>query len=256
MKKLIYLIVLMLILGLIVSGCLPVVPPAEQSETSSLKKPGHGNGIDLTGYHYNLNLIGKKANWPGGGNYEGDRHTMFVPEDTTGLKFTVGNKEFDGIKISMTQSTEFEVVDGNWFDNEECAFQLGSGTYQVYIVVKAKPAKKNETEYITDITGWVYAEDVSGTSYWYLDVGNEKVSKSKKWINATHIFEVDSDEDPLGLVPSGTSMWVFDYMKVLKAYLADPTLLPFLEDPFTEYFWEYDNKGNKLVKVRFYPDPK
>lgn len=40
MKKLIYLIVLTLILGLIVSGCIPVVPPTEQDESSSLTKGG------------------------------------------------------------------------------------------------------------------------------------------------------------------------------------------------------------------------
>jgi len=42
MKKLIYLIVLIVVLGLIVSGCIPVVPPAEQNEPGSLpnKSPG------------------------------------------------------------------------------------------------------------------------------------------------------------------------------------------------------------------------
>ena len=37
MKKLVYLIVVIVALGLIVAGCLPVVPPAEQNETSNLK---------------------------------------------------------------------------------------------------------------------------------------------------------------------------------------------------------------------------
>ena len=42
MKKLIYLIVVIVALGLIVSGCLPVVPPAEQDEPGTLptKSPG------------------------------------------------------------------------------------------------------------------------------------------------------------------------------------------------------------------------
>ena len=40
MKKLIYLIVLIVALGLIVSGCLPVVPPAEQGDLSTLTKSG------------------------------------------------------------------------------------------------------------------------------------------------------------------------------------------------------------------------
>jgi hypothetical protein len=40
MKKLIYLIVVIVALGLIVTGCIPVVPPAEQNETSDLMKAG------------------------------------------------------------------------------------------------------------------------------------------------------------------------------------------------------------------------
>jgi parallel beta-helix repeat protein len=38
MKKLIYLIIVMIVLGLIISGCIPVVPPAEQSNTDNLTK--------------------------------------------------------------------------------------------------------------------------------------------------------------------------------------------------------------------------
>ena len=40
MKKLIYLIVVIVALGLIIAGCLPVVPPSEQDELSTLTKGG------------------------------------------------------------------------------------------------------------------------------------------------------------------------------------------------------------------------
>jgi len=39
----------------------------------------------------------------------------------------------------MTQGTEFAVLDGNAFDDGQCAFQLAPGEYNVYIVAKAKP---------------------------------------------------------------------------------------------------------------------
>ena len=246
-----YIIVAIVILGLIASGCLPVVPPVEQSETSGLKKPGNGNGIDLTGYHYNLNLIGKKANWPGGGNYEGNRHTMFVPEDTSGETFTVGTEgtfdPLDGIKILMTQGDEFSVVDGNWFDDGKCAFQLGQGTYRVFIVAKAKPGPDPDG-YYTNITGWVYCQALNE---YLLDIGKIKVSKklSKKFEEITDLFYVSDKEETAGgldLIPfGGDDVWVFTYLKLLEGL-----------DEFqsAEYFWQYDNKGNKLVKVRFYPD--
>jgi len=242
MKKLIYLIVAIVILGLIVSGCIPVVPTLEEKGNN-----GNGNGIDLTGYHYNLNLIGKKADWNGGGDYNNpDRHTMFVPEDTNGLIFDVGSYSFDGIKISMTQGTEFAVIDGNAFDDGECAFQLGLGTYRVFIVAKAKPGPDPDG-YYTDITGWVYCKD---TEEYLFDIGKIKVSKklSKKFEEITDLFYVSDKEETVGgldLIPfGGDDVWVF-------TYLSNLTLAGYTD---AEYFWQYDNHGNKLVKVRFYPD--
>jgi hypothetical protein len=242
MKKLMYIIVAIVILGLIASGCLPVVPPVEKDETSILTKAKPGT--DFNGPHYNLNIIGKKSDWSGGGGYNNpDRHTIFVPENTDG--YTTPNG-LPGITIWMTQGSEFAVIDGNAFDDGEAAFELGPGTYKVYIVAKAKPAKKDEPEYYTDITGWVYAEDEFGAFY-YLNIGSVHVTKSKKWKDATHIFYVSDSEDPFEIVGKD-DVWVFTYMANLEA----APLYPSIED--TAYFWQYDNHGNKLVKVRFYKD--
>jgi len=246
MKKLLFLIVAIVILGLVVTGCIPVVPTLGEKGGN-----GNGNGIDLTGYHYNLNLIGKKANWPGGGNYEGNRHTMFVPEDTSGEIFTVGTEgtfdPLDGIKILMTQGDKFSVVDGNWFDDGKCAFQLGPGTYRVFIVAKAKPGPDPDG-YYTNITGWVYCQALNE---YLLDIGKIKVSKklSKKFEEITDLFYVSDTEEAAGgldlILPGDPDVWVFDYLNLLK------TLDGYQN---AEYFWQYQNFGNKLIKVRFYPD--
>ena len=218
MKKLLFLIVAIVVLGLIVSGCLPVVPPAEKDEITSLTKLKPGT--DFHGAHYNLNLIGKKDNWPGGGSYNNEsRHTIFVPEDTTGY-FTPNGKP--GITIWMTQGEEFAVIDGNGCDGE-AAFELGSGHYDVYVVAKAKPNGD------TDITGWgwVYYETNGGE--YYFEVGTVNVgghSGKPKWKNATDLFYVGG-------------VWIFEFLAGLGA-----------DD--TAYFWQYDNHGNKLVQVRFY----
>ena len=249
MKKLIYLIVAIVILGLIASGCFPVVPTLDEKGNNG-NGNGNGNGIDLTGYHYNLNLIGKKANWSGGGNYEGNRHTMFVPQFTGDSTFDVGSYSFDGIKISMTQGAEFVVLDGNAFDDGECAFQLGLGTYRVFIVAKAKPHPDSEDPdgYYTNITGWVYCQALNE---YLLDIGKIKVSKklSKKFEEITDLFYVSNTEEVAGgldlILPGDPDVWVFDYLNLLTT----------LDDyQNAEYFWQYQNFGNKLVKVRFYPD--
>jgi len=49
MKKLIYLIVLIVVLGLIVSGCIPVVPPTEQDESGALPNKGIGDVWNVPG---------------------------------------------------------------------------------------------------------------------------------------------------------------------------------------------------------------
>jgi len=258
MKKLIYLIVAIVILGLIVSGCIPVVPPVEKDEITSLtKKP---EVKPPSGAHFNLNIIGKKSTWSGGGNYDNeDRHTMFVPEDiddyyaTTGIQCFVPSDPPNtepGITISITQcpkednDCDFAVVDGNAFGDCYCEFRLAKGEYDVYIVAKAKPPKPGE-DYYTNIDGWItYTDETNGTTEYFKNIGSVTV-RGKKWIYASDIIYVSCDEDVLGIVEcNGLGMWVFDYLAALEG---DPY---YMTD--TAYFWQYDNHGNKLVKVRFY----
>ena len=141
----------------------------------------------------------------------------------------------------MTQGPEFAVIDGNAYDDGEAAFELGPGTYRVYIVAKAKPAKKDEPEY--------YTEDEGGNAY-YFDIGFVKVTKSKKWKDATDLFYVSPGEDYFGIIKD--DMWVFNYLTFFTGY--DFGLDPGIID--AAYFWQFDNHSNKLVKVRFYPVEK
>lgn len=263
MKKLLFLIVAIVVLGLIVTGCgLLGVTPVEKDEATILTKakPDPKPGTDFNGAHYNLNIIGKKSDWNAQGSFNNpNRHTMFVPENTDdfilgdspcytpsgtpcwapeGANYHNPRPGEPGITIWMTQcpkddgDCDFAVIDGNAFDDCKCEFQLKSGTYTVWIVAKAKPAKKNESEYYTEITGWIrYTDEPTGATNYYLEVG--KVTVKKKWQNVTDELFIYEGE------------WVFDYLARIEA------------DPLYEeaaYFWQYDNKGNKLVKVRFYKD--
>lgn len=202
-------------------------------------------GIDFEGEHYNLNIIGKKVDWNGGGNYDNpDRHTIFVPENTTGFSIPIYDEgvltEVPGVQIWMNQGEEFAVLDGNAFDDGAASFQLAPGKYNVFITAKGKPGG------YTDVTGWVKCNDT-----YYFDIGKVTVTKKPAWDNATDLFYVSAAEEPdtIDLINTqfgGNDVWVFDYLNALKAY--DPG---YYEDPL--YFWQYDNNGNKLVQVRFYP---
>ena len=48
-------------------------------------------------------------------------------------------------------------------------------------------------------------------------------------------------------------MWIFDYFEELESYDFGEVGL---QDDIVEtiYWWEVLNNGNKLIKVRFYPD--
>jgi hypothetical protein len=206
-------------------------------------------GTDFNGPHYNLNIIGKKADWNGGGGYNNpDRHTMFVPENTdpdgipgSGDEFSYtlpdGTIQSGSIKIAMTQSNkedDWGVLDGNAFDDGECAFQLAKGKYDVYIVSRAKPG------FDTNITGWVwYTDNVTNTTWTAINAGS--ITATRKWQDASGLFYIDTGEDALGIITMDT--WVFDYLDLLETYGYGDG----------QYFWDYDNNGNKLVQVRFYP---
>ena len=193
------------------------------------------------------------------GDYDNpDRHTMFVPLDTTDMTIdleepnNLGQPTLPGIKIEMTQGAEFAMIDGNATD-EYGAFQLGAGKYRVYIAVKAKSPKYADP--YTDITGWVEAYDNTGALWYYIDVGDVQVKKNKNsWTDATDLFFVTTGEDPFGFVTGSEAdytqwgIWVFDYMAGLDAWTAGGYDFNQLA-----YFWQLDNHGNKLIQVRFYP---
>jgi hypothetical protein len=235
---------------------------------------GNGNGgpkpgRDFNGPHFNLNLIGKSKEMPGEKDNP-DRHTMFVPLDTSGMTFDInqdnnlpGNPAtMDGIKITMTQSSEedgWAMIDGDATDGYG-AFELAAGRYQVYIAVKAKSPKYTDPH--TDITGWVEAYDNTGAKWYYIDVGYVSVRKGKnKWTDATDLFFVSTGEDDFGFIEGDESnyysqyggMWVFEYMSGLDTWFEDSSGESIYDLSDLAYFWQLTNHGNKLIQVRFYP---
>lgn len=217
-------------------------------------------GVDFNGAHFELNILGKKADWNGGGTYDNpDRHTMFVPESTEGMQINLNtpNKVFQGgtqtsenlsslpgLAVWMTQGDEFAVLDGTAFDeDQDLNFQLGPGKYAVYVVAKAKPVENP-----AQIDGWIQVlNPLDNNYYYYLNIGS--VSVKRTWQNATDLFFVSAAEIGLsGLLPpvndplvGDMGEWVFDYLGRLDAAGYSDTA----------YFWQLQN-NSKLIKVRFY----
>jgi hypothetical protein len=217
--------------------------------------------FDLNGPHFNLNLIAKKAGWNDKEVSNPDRHTMFVPMDTSGYNITLnlpnkvvnhGTKvgdnmtHLDGFGIFMTQSgaDDFAVIDGTAFDGTPCMLDLAEGKYWVVVVAKGKPTSQNAT-----IDGWAQVHNTTGL-YYYLNLGT--VSVSRKWVDATDLFFIDIEEasyEETGLPDppentEGLGMWIFDYFEYLDTVGG--------YDEYA-YFWQLQNYNSKLIQVRFYP---
>jgi hypothetical protein len=218
--------------------------------------------FDLNGPHFNLNLLGKADGWNDKEVSNPERHTMFVPMDTSNWDIDLksgpaGNKvvnhnkpvadnvtSLPGFAIYMTQSDsdDFAVIDGTAFDGDPCELELADGKYWVVVAAKAKPVADQPV-----IDGWAQVYDEYGTLYYYLNLGT--VTVNRKWSDATDLFFIDNDEirnDVTGLPTVSGEVWIFDYLDYLEglAQYSD-----------TAYFWQLQNHGSKLIQVRFYPMP-
>jgi hypothetical protein len=238
-------VTLVIVLALSLGAVMAVMADKPEENTNGKpEKDSKGNGIDLTGAHYNLNIIGKKSDWSGGGSYNNpDRHTMFVPENTSTFSYTTpDNVTHNGsVGIEFRRGNDFAVLDGTAYDDGWCQFQVARGTYRVYITCKAKPG------YTSDIGAWVYAENTTG-SWFHMDVGQIEV-KGRKFVECTDLFYVTPTEDVFGILNG--PMWVFDYLEYVSEY--DFSLDPNYDDIVDAmYFWDLQNNGNKLIKLRFY----
>ncbi len=93
-----------------------------------------------------------------------------------------------------------------------------------------------------NVQGWIC--NATDNTY-LLQVGSVTVkghNGKPQWTNATDLFWVSSGTDPFGLVPTGTSMWVFDYINALQNSSTGTYM----------YLWSLMTNNDKLLQVRFY----
>ncbi len=223
-----------------------------------------------SGPHYNLNIIGKKADFnPKDGFNNPDRHTIFVPEDTTGFKYL--NPAYDegidppeeeyiegSVKIEISQNKSLDdiaITDGTAFDGDgTCAIEVPDKVYTIWICAKAKPNPNDGPI----IDGMVFYDDL--TNEWLFSIG--QITVHRNWQDANDLLYVLASEDatglgivganPLGATIYPEGMWIFDYLAALDATIDNSGDGSGIDTEQMEYFWNYDNNGSKLVKVRLY----
>jgi hypothetical protein len=214
-----------------------------------------GNGAP-SGAHYNLNVIcvpkGKKADMTGT-----QGHTIFVPcENTT--------------KINLIEGTDFEVLDRNGTDGS-ASFQLPPADSGV---IDDQPGVNDEctlynadgtvdTDGILDPGTGDYYVCGSGTSVYSVfarALGNPRGTAVMMLCGLADdgITEVCGTTNKLTLDASGRPA-KFENVTANLLYLYNVTIdgafykrIPLFSDVLQDYFWSYDNKGLKLLQLRFY----
>ncbi|WP_295900579.1 hypothetical protein [uncultured Bdellovibrio sp.] len=176
-----------------------------------------GNGAP-SGAHYNLNIIGvskgKSADMS-----TNDGHRIFMPLYGTA-------------KILLQEGSEFQVLDANGTDGT-AKFQLpnpdpdndGITNYSVFVRALGKPG--GEARVSTCATDPLTGEEVCST----LSTVAVRKSGKSSFTNVTkQLLYIYADLDGDG---------------VEERY-------PLFDDRLQDYFWSYDNKGLKVLQMRFY----
>ena len=211
---------------------------------AGLAAPASAAGINLNGPHYNLNIIGvenpKTAPLTGS-----DRHTIFVglgknSSVTSNIYLAPGPFSVcDGNAFDIAHSCNGDAVahDGAVFQlpcniavttDTGCADGIFSADYQIWGRALGKPGGSvTVTTCATDDTGAL----ICSTENTLLTRG--KGGKSKFFDVTKPLTTVNACFDVGGVVNCQT-------VSLFDAALQD-------------YFWQYANKGLRLLQLRFYP---
>ncbi|HYK89561.1 MAG TPA: hypothetical protein VE398_12370 [Acidobacteriota bacterium] len=174
------------------------------------------------GPHYNLNIIGVQKDKTADMS-DGQGHTLFVP--------LWGNA-----KILLTEGPDFQTLDRNGTNGGSASFQLpnpdpdgdGVTVYSVYARALGKPDRT--ASMTTCALDPLTQETVCSMAV--LTVSRSK--GAPKFENVTkELLFIYADLDGDGVLER----------------------VPLFSDQLQDYFWSYDNKGLKLLQLRFYEIP-
>ena len=212
-----------------------------------------GNGIDLNGTHFNLNLIGvsnpKKADMTGG-----DGHTIFVALGTKDAGVTSN--------IWLLPAADFKVCDANGFDEaHDCSGALLGNKFGAVFELPCDTHISTD-ENCTDSP----AADRANYTVWFRALGKPVDSISTLTLCATNPTTLLQDCNTGGFVVPLTAHSTKQFTNVTSqltilhnvcfndADAGGPTCenVALFDDQFFDWVWQYDNKGLKLIQLRFY----
>jgi hypothetical protein len=199
-----------------------------------------GNGAP-NGAHYNLNIIGVEnpKTDPMTGS---DRHTIFV---------ALGNKDSVPSKIYLTQG-DFQVCDGNAFD---AAYDCSGNQIQGQGAVFQLPCNTNVPADITCVAGTVSAS----YEVWARALGKPggSVTVSTCATDPTTGEVVCSTDNVMLVRGKGKQTFTNVTNQLTSLYASFDggstyTRVALFSGGLQDFFWQYANKGLRLLQLRFY----
>jgi hypothetical protein len=210
-----------------------------------------GNGIDINGKHYNVNIIGKKKGAVNGDNSNGS--SIFIPLknvmsrdgmvcDVDGAVLvddtapTWLDSEPIGTKIYFVAGDSFAILDRDGTDSNGAKIQVPVDPttkeilFDIYIRVLGKPYG------CMNIGAYAYDAN-QGLWFWAGSVYLNRTKGKQVFINANDLFDV----------------WWCTVDTTTDTCLDNAQEISVFSDVFDSYFWNILNDGVKLVQVRIYP---
>jgi hypothetical protein len=191
-----------------------------------------GNGIDLKGQHFTLNLIGAKDKTSMPDNLGG--HTIFVSLNREGTKATTS---------ILLREGDFAVLDKNGADGT-ASFQL---PYPFTDIDEDGIIDGDEVGCYE-----IYARALSPQ-------GSANMYTCTQDVDADYGFGTYCDTDNQITLARPTGNGVGKFQKVTSALttieIPDVGTIPIFADTLDNYWWTYDNFGLKHAQLRFYPVP-
>jgi hypothetical protein len=223
-----------------------------------------GNGIPISGPHWNINFIGHPKGYKGGGD-DSSGHSIMIPLRTVPgpdiLKCNVDGVNFvddtyptpgtlapsGGAKIYFEGGENFEILDRDATDGEaRIKLPVDSTTkalkFEVYMRVLGKPNKYNPVTpegTVACMNINAYVQDALDSSMWY-STGTVTLVRGKgksSFVRVTDLFAI----------------WFCTEWDSTHTTCLTTTNLSVFADQFSDYFWQILNDGTRLVQMRIYP---
>ena len=212
-----------------------------------------GNGIDMNGRHYNMNIIGKKKGAVNGDYSNGS--SLFIPLvnvksrgemvcDVDGALLvddtapTWLSSEPVGTKIYFVAGDSFAILDRDGTDGNGAKVQVPVDPatkeilFDIYIRVLGKPFG------CMNIGAYAY-DGNQELWFWAGSVYLNRTKGKQVFINANDLFDV----------------WWCTVDPITDTCMDEAQEISVFSDLFDSYFWNILNDGVKLVQVRIYPRP-